>query len=106
MLSEKCIMCCFDFKPGTLVEGKCELCVVKYPGVTSMKEWREKQNPEAKETEKKINKRVEEIVTRTLTEMGLLVDCPCGKAFYRKSPAQRYCGKPECDGKEKEKETA
>jgi len=104
MKSEKCNLCGFDFKPGTLVDGKCGPCVEKYPGVNSMKEWREKQNPQAKENEMKINQRVEEIVTRKLTEMGLLVDCACGRAFYKKSPAQRFCGHPDCNAKELEKE--
>ena len=100
MNSEQCKICMFDFKPGTLVDGKCTECVKRYPGVNSMKEWKEKQNPEAAEAEKQINDRVVKIVERKLKEFGILTDCDCGKSYFRKSPAQKTCG--NCPKKEVE----
>ena len=93
MVSERCKMCTFDFKPGTLVDGKCGPCTERYPNVDSMKEWKDRKNPEAKEEERVINDRVAKIVERKLKEFGILADCSCGKSYFRKSPAQKSCGK-------------
>jgi hypothetical protein len=98
MNHEKCKICGFDFKPGTTVEGKCTECVKKFPGVDSMEEWREKHNPELKKNDKIMEERVAKIVERKLKEKGVLVDCECGKSFFKKSPAQKKCG--NCPKKE------
>jgi len=92
MNSEICKICMGGHKPGTLVDGKCGPCAKKYPGVDSMKEWKEKKNPEAKEEERVINDKIDKIVERKLKEFGILADCPCGKSYFRKSPAQKSCG--------------
>jgi len=91
MEQEKCCMCEFMFKPGTLVDGKCGPCAEKFPDVHSMKEWRDKQDPLAKKNDAEVTRRVEELLTRKLTELGVLADCACGKAFYKRSPAQKRC---------------
>lgn len=98
MQHEKCKMCGFDFKPGTTEDGKCTVCIKKYPGVDSMKEWTEKQNPELKENDRIMEERVAAIVERKLKEVGVLIDCKCGKSFFKKSPAQKVCG--NCPKKE------
>ena len=92
MNSEKCKICTFDFKPGTLVDGKCGPCLKKYPNVDSMKEWKEQKNPELKETERVFEEKVQKVVDRKLKEIGILTDCECGKSFFKRSPSHKQCG--------------
>lgn len=92
MNSEKCKMCTFDFKPGTLVDGKCGPCTERYPNVDSMQEWKEGQNPERKEDERVFDEKVQKVLNRKLKEIGILADCPCGKSFFKRSPSHKSCG--------------
>lgn len=92
MNSETCKICSFDFKPGTLLDGKCTECVKKFPDVDSMKEYREQQNPERKENERIMEERIAKLIDRKLKEVGILVECDCGKSFFRRSPSHKHCG--------------
>ncbi len=92
MESEKCKLCTFDFKPGTLVDGKCLQCTKKYGDVSSIKEWKEGQDPQAKEENKATEERIGKIVDRKLKEIGILSDCDCGKSFFKRSPSHKSCG--------------
>ena len=58
MDSEKCIICGFNFKVGTTVDGKCTECAKKFPDSNSMKEVLEKQNPHLKQNEKELKRKV------------------------------------------------
>lgn len=92
MNSEQCKLCTFDFKPGTLVDGKCGPCAEKYPDVDSMKEWKDKQDPERKENERAFEAKVQKVLDRKLKEIGILTDCECGKSFFKRSPSHKHCG--------------
>ena len=92
MESEKCVICEFDFKAGTMTDGKCTECAKKFPDSNSMKEVIEKNNPQLKKNEEDMERRIAKSVERKLKEVGILSECECGKSFFRKSPAQKSCG--------------
>ena len=71
-------------------------CIKKYGDVSSIKEWKEGQDPQAKEENKATEERIEKIVDRKLKEIGILSDCDCGKSFFKRSPSHKSCG--NCKG--------
>lgn len=90
---ERCEFCKADFRPGIIKHGKCPECEKDFPGVDSMKEWKDKQNPALKENEAALRKSVVRILHETLGELGILSCCECGETFYKRSPAQKKCGR-------------
>ena len=96
MDKERCEFCKADFRPGILKKGKCVECEKAYPGAESMKEWKDKQNPALKENEAAMRKSVTKILHETLEELGILSCCECGEVYYKRSPAQKSCGR--CKG--------
>lgn len=92
MESEKCVICEFDFKAGTMTDGKCTECAKKFPDSNSMKEVMEKKNPQLKKNEEAMEKRIAKAVERKLNEIGILSECECGKSFFKRSPSHKHCG--------------
>ena len=98
--SVKCNICGADFRPEAMKDGKCEQCNKLFPNANSLKEIRDKKNPD-KVNEGNLHRVVIEKVYDILDNLGILSECSCGKKYYKKSPAQKKCG--ECPEKKETK---
>ena len=92
----KCVYCLADFKSEANLNehGKCEMCEKLHPGVKNKDEL--KKNPEEKENEGRFKNIVTKQINEMLSEYGILSKCDCGEFFYKRSPAQKRCGKDTC----------
>ena len=95
MEEEKCKVCLASFKPGFLENEKCPICVKLYPDAETPQD-RYKKKPKAKEDEGRLETIVKKYIKESLIEYGILHECACGEYFYKRSPAQKTCGK--CKG--------
>jgi len=95
-----CKICGGGFREGTLVNGKCPICVVDYPDANSLVEAMVQTGKKEDIHVNLTQERVREIVYEILSDAGIKrVACEkCKKLFYKISPAQRQCEK--CKDKE------
>lgn len=99
----KCAFCGQNFRPTALDEkGKCEFCRRKYPDAESPDDIKKKSNEE-KEHESKLVNIVAKQVDDILSNYGILKTCICGQLYYKRSPAQKSCGKCEAIETKQEK---
>lgn len=95
MKTERCDFCKADFRIDAIKNNKCAECEKDYPGVATMKEWKEQQQPEFKANELALKGTVTKIVNNILEELGILSECDCGKLYFKRSPAKKTCGNCE-----------
>lgn len=85
-----CIICEGDFAPKEPKQVKCKSCERLYPNATSKADL---LTEEDREPMREFEKKVKLVVYEVLEEAGLVrKKCEkCGKAFFAKSPAAKYC---------------
>lgn len=89
-----CCICEGEFYKVKMREGKCDLCARLYPGAKSMDEVKEQQKTQQEQANKdSFDNRVERKIWDVLEQLGVLSNCDCGNKFFKKSPAQKSCGK-------------
>ncbi len=96
MLEENiCRVCKAEFRSGHLDEDKkCVQCEKLWPGVKNKSELKRDEGEIVKANELKIT--MQEEIAIALAELGITHKCDCGESFYKRSPAQKNCGK--CKG--------
>ena len=92
MKTDTCDFCRANFRPGVIKDGKCAPCAEKYPGATSMKEWKD-MNLQPSEDQEAFKAKVRKIVGEMLDEFHILSDCECGEKFFKNHPARKTCKK-------------
>ena len=96
METKRCILCNNEFRlKGLNEDGKCARCVAIHPDAKSRDDLKEKSE-EDKENEGRMINVINREIIRVLREHKILQDCECGRAYYKRSPAQKSCGK--CKG--------
>jgi len=96
-----CKICGSGFREDAIKDGKCELCTALYPKANSLQEAKELKNPKLDRlNEGHMHKVIIEKIYDVLTNEGILIECECGKKYFKRSPAQKSCG--QCPKKVKE----
>jgi len=93
----KCPICGADFTPERPGQKKCALCEKEHPNADT---WEEAAGIVEIDRPKQFTKEeIKEIVYEALMEAGIVRrKCEkCGKLFFAKSPAQKYCGCQKID---------
>lgn len=95
-----CNICEAGFRPEAVKEGVCNGCAKNYPGAKTKEDILKINKPKARTMSEAT---VKEIVIETLEEAGIKrKKCErCGKLFFPKSPASKFCG---CQKEEDNKE--
>lgn len=86
----RCVICQADFRPGTLVEGKCTVCTGLYPDATCLDDIKDPNKERAHLMNEPV---IREIIYEILEEAGLKRKrCEdCKKLFFPRSPASKFC---------------
>lgn len=85
-----CCICEQNFRMEGLTDGKCVVCVEKYPNAKSKAEVVLKRKPKARTlTEDVIREMIYEVLAEAGIEQKLCEKC--GKAYFPKSPAAKQC---------------
>ena len=102
--ADKCVICDNEFYIAKMTDGKCDVCNARYPDIMSKAELLESKEQAEKEkdvfNEGTLKNIISNEVDLILKKYGILLQCDCGKYFYRKGMNQKTCS-PECRNKSK-----
>jgi Zn finger protein HypA/HybF involved in hydrogenase expression len=94
MRTGTCVVCEGEFLAEKMVGEKCDSCHVRFPRIKNKKELEERREAEDNAFNAgSFESRVKALVEGKLQDYGILIKCECGNSFYKKSPAQKKCGK-------------
>lgn len=89
-----CAICENEFYAEKLKDGKCDVCNSRFPGIKNKAELEKQREEDNSEFNKgSLPSLIKEKVESMLEEYGILQKCECGNLFYKRSPAQKGCGK-------------
>lgn len=99
---EKCRVCNGLFYPQGLKDGKCVVCIKNYPNANTFEEALSQKGPKKEIIMNLTEDRVKTLIYQILDEAGISqkVCEKCGKKFWSKSPAQKFCRTCQDLGKE------
>lgn len=101
MSTEKCVVCGGDFYSSAIKNKKCVVCNTEHPNANSLEDVLRNKQPNKELMVNLTEARVRTIIYEILDEAGICQKAceKCGKKFFPRSPAQKYC--PVCQAKDK-----
>jgi len=89
------LICGGDFYSNALVNGKCVICAKEYPNENSLNEVLAKKAPNKELITNLTEARVKTLIYEILEQANITrKKCEkCGKLFFPKSPAAKFCSK-------------